>query len=108
MSESAIIQSGIELLDRPGAFPPDRNPYRVYLSRLAAGSRPTMAEALETVARIASGGTVPADSFPWHALRYQHVQAIRSALMGTVSERTGRPLEPGQRQQGTQRTSGRS
>ena len=71
-----------------------RSPFHVYLARLAAGSRPTMAEALDTMARIASGGTVEGDSFPWHQLRYQHAQAIRTRLAETVSARTGRPLSP--------------
>jgi hypothetical protein len=44
---------------------PERNPFRVYLARLGAGSRPTMAEALERIARIASGGTLEAVAFPW-------------------------------------------
>jgi site-specific recombinase XerC len=78
----------------PIELSPDRNPFRVYLARLAAGSRPTMAEALESVARIASGGRVEADRFPWHRLRYQHTQAVRAALVETVSGRTGKPLAP--------------
>jgi integrase len=75
-------------------YVPERNPLRVYLARLGAGSRPTMAEALERIARIASGGTLEAEAFPWHLLRYQHVTAVRTALMGSVSERTGKPLGP--------------
>ncbi len=71
-------------LSEPIELPPDRNPRRVYLARLAAGSRPTMAEALESVARIASGGRVDADRFPWHRLHYQHTQAVRAVLMETV------------------------
>lgn len=81
-------------LEQATLLPAERNPFRVYLARLAAGSRPTMAEALESIARIASGGGVPADCFPWHSLRYQHVQAIRTRLMETVSERTGKPRSP--------------
>ena len=46
------------------SLPPDRNPFYVYLARLAAGSRPTMAEALGSIARIASGGRLAADTFP--------------------------------------------
>ena len=72
----------------------DRNPYFVYLGRLASGSRPTMAEALDRVARIASGSRLSGDRFPWHALRYQHIQVIRTALVETISERTGKPLSP--------------
>ena len=43
---------------------PERNPYRVYLARPGHGFRPTMAEALERIARIASGGTLEAEAFP--------------------------------------------
>jgi len=70
------------------------NPYHVYLARLAPGSRPTMAEALATIARMASGGRVGPEALPWHQLRYQHTQAIRQRLVEAVSERTGKPLSP--------------
>ena len=76
------------------AYVPERNPLRVYLARLGAGSRPTMADALERIARIASGDTLEAAAFPWHLLRYQHVTAVRTALMESISERTGKPLGP--------------
>ena len=72
----------------------ERSPLYVYLSRLSEGSRPTMSEALSTVARIASGGHLEADQLPWHELRYQHVQEIRTALTGSLSERTRKPLSP--------------
>ena len=72
----------------------ERCPLHVYLSRLSEGSRPTMSEALATVARIASGGHLETDQLPWHELRYQHVQAIRTALTGSLSARTGKPLSP--------------
>jgi len=54
-----------------------------------------MAQALEQVARIASSGHLGAEELPWEAMRYQHAQAIRSALQETISERTGRHLSPG-------------
>jgi hypothetical protein len=44
-------------------LPADRNPFYVYLARLSAGSRPAMAEALATIARIASGGRLTPDTF---------------------------------------------
>jgi len=72
----------------------DRNPYFVYLARLSSGSRPTMSESLERIARIASGGQFSAEGFPWHQLRYQHVQVIRTALVETISERTRKALSP--------------
>ncbi len=95
MSNHQITASGGTVrLSSPAQIPRDRNPYHVYLARLSSGSRPTMAEALERIARIASGGRVSAGCFPWHALRYQHVQVIRTALVETISERTGKPLSP--------------
>ena len=72
----------------------ERSPLHVYLSRLSEGSRPTMSEALSTVARIASAGRLEAHQLPWHELRYQHVQAIRTALTGSVVRRTGKSLSP--------------
>ena len=75
-------------------YRPERNPYHVYLARLGNGSRSTMADALERIARIASGGTLEAAAFPWHLLRYQHVTAVRTRLMESTSERTGKPLRP--------------
>jgi integrase len=53
-----------------------------------------MADALATIARIASGGRLEPEALPWHELRYQHTQAIRQRLVETVSERTGKPLSP--------------
>ncbi|HYX25653.1 MAG TPA: integrase, partial [Thermoanaerobaculia bacterium] len=50
--------------------PADTHPAAVYLARLSPGSRRTMAEALDDVAQ----------TLPWAQLRYQHVQAVRSAL----------------------------
>ncbi len=78
----------------PTDAPTDRSPLHVYLARLATGSRPAMGEALEAIARLASGGQIGGERFPWHTLRYAHVQAIRTRLTETISERTGKPLSP--------------
>jgi len=86
-----------ELPDAPTTTPPRRagpSPVAVYLARLSPGSRPTIAEALERIARIASGGRIGAEAFPWWALRYEHTQAVRRALVEGVSGRTGKPLSP--------------
>jgi len=53
----------------------------VYLARLAPSGRRSQAQALEVVAGIASGGQARAATFPWASLRYQHVQALRAALV---------------------------
>lgn len=58
----------------------DRDPLAVYLARLGAGSRRTMAAALEVVARLLTDGRADAARLPWWDLRYQHTQAIRAAL----------------------------
>ena len=57
--------------------PVDQNPARVYLARLAPGSRRTMAHALEVIANMNGQA---ADTLPWSQLRYQHTQAIRARL----------------------------
>jgi integrase len=51
-----------------------------------------MRDALATIARIASGGQIGPEAFPWHQLRYQHTQAIRQRLVETISDRTSKPL----------------
>jgi integrase len=61
--------------------PTDHDPLAVYLARLGAGSRRTMAAALESVAELLTGGEVDAMGLPWWELRYQHTQAIRAALI---------------------------
>lgn len=63
-----------------GALQADRNPAKVYIARLAPGSRRSMRTSLELVASILSGGAATADTFPWWSIGYQHVQALRTAL----------------------------
>ncbi|HEV2122002.1 MAG TPA: integrase, partial [Chloroflexota bacterium] len=60
--------------------PAELHPAAVYLARLAPGSRSTMRTALDTIARLLSGGTHDATSLAWPSLRYQHTQAVRAAL----------------------------
>src|SRR4051812_17430969 len=61
-------------------IPADRNPALVYLASLAAGSRRTMRQALDTIAAIITTGQCDHVTLPWGALRFQHTQAIRSVL----------------------------
>jgi len=70
------------------AYPADGNPATVYLAGLGAGSRRTMAQALDRIAEITTGGRVDAQQLPWHTLRFQYTQAIRAALMGEYSPAT--------------------
>src|SRR5262245_23080777 len=61
-------------------IPADRNPALVYLASLAAGSRRTMRQALNTVAQILTAGRCDLVTLPWGAIRFQHTQAVRTAL----------------------------
>jgi site-specific recombinase XerD len=58
----------------------ETNPAAVYLARLGAGSRRTMAHALGTIAEILTGSRDTAQALPWGAIRYEHAQAIRAKL----------------------------
>lgn len=59
----------------------DRHPAAVYVRGLQSEeSRRTMKGALHRAAGILSGGAADAESLPWHRVRYQHVQALRSIL----------------------------
>ena len=51
----------------------------VYLASLSSGSRRAMRQALGVVSGLAAGGA-PLDQVAWHALRYEHVMAIRAKL----------------------------
>lgn len=76
-----MVKSASDLALIPASMlPADRNPAAVYLARLAPGSKRTMREALDVLARLASGGQADAESLPWHSLRYQHTAALRAAL----------------------------
>lgn len=61
-------------------IPADRNPALVYLASLATGSRRTMRQALDTIADTLTAGRCDHVTLPWGALRFQHTQAVRSAL----------------------------
>lgn len=55
-------------------------PAAVYLARLAPGSRRTMHGALLTIAALLTEGAADCFVLPWHLLRYQHTQAVRTLL----------------------------
>ena len=61
-------------------LPTDRQPTAVYLSGLAAGSKPAMSQALNSTAVLVAGEGSTADDIPWHQMRFQHVQKIRQEL----------------------------
>ena len=63
------------------AYPADRHPALVYVARLAASSRITMARSLHVVAGILTDDACrDAQMIDWGSLRYQHVAAIRTVL----------------------------
>jgi site-specific recombinase XerD len=80
------------------SYPADSNPALVYVGRLASGSRRTMQEALELIARWGLGVTDSNDkashavTFPWASLRYQHTAAIRAMLAEKYSASTGNKM----------------
>ena len=63
----------------------DHHPAAVYLASLAPGSRRAMHAALDTVARMLTGGQEDSFSLLWGMLRYQHTQAIRASLAEAYS-----------------------
>ncbi|APB33005.1 integrase [Gloeomargarita lithophora Alchichica-D10] len=56
------------------------HPVLIYLARLSPGSRRTLYEALELLARWSSQSQLGALEFPWWELRYPHTAALRSRL----------------------------
>jgi site-specific recombinase XerD len=80
-----------ELVPATG-IPSDQHPALVYLASLAAGSRRTMRQALDVMAGLLTGGRCDHDTLPWGALRFQHTQAVRSALMSHYSAATANKM----------------
>ncbi|PSB45531.1 integrase [Cyanosarcina cf. burmensis CCALA 770] len=68
------------------------HPAQVYLASLGAGSRRTMGEALNAIARLLTHGTGDALTLDWAALRYQHTAAVRSVLMEKYSPATANKM----------------
>lgn len=72
--------------------PPDRLPAAVYLASLAAGSRRTMRGALDTIARLLTGGALDAGTLDWTLIQYPHAAAIRAALADRYSAATANKM----------------
>jgi site-specific recombinase XerD len=81
-AEAPPLPALIELraLLRVEALPVERHPAGVYLASLGSGSRRTMQQSLGVVANLVSGGRADVRSLAWEKLRYQHCQAVRTAL----------------------------
>jgi len=87
-TNAPALASTTSLTQLPETVARDQNPAAVYLARLAPGSRRAMRAALETLAIIAHGPGAAAETFPWAALRYQHTQALRTALAARYAPST--------------------
>jgi len=74
------------------SIPADRQPALVYLASLASGSRRTMRQALDTIADLLSVGRCDHTTLPWGALRFQHTQAVRTALQEQYSAATANKM----------------
>ncbi|MHC5763863.1 MAG: integrase, partial [Nostoc sp.] len=58
-------------------LPITMHPAEVYLNSLGEGSRRTMREALNAIARLLTNGICDASTLDWSKLRYQHTAAVR-------------------------------
>src|SRR3954469_8241852 len=76
---AALLSPSPDLVPAPN-IPADRNPALVYLASLAAGSRRTMRQALDTIAHLLTAGGCDHVTLPWGALRFQPTQAARAVL----------------------------
>jgi site-specific recombinase XerD len=72
--------------------PADQQPALVYLAGLAPGSRRTMRQALDVIAALLTAHACDHRTLPWSALRFQHVQAVRTALMARYSAATANKM----------------
>jgi site-specific recombinase XerD len=79
--KAAVAIPGTPLAIMPRPLPSDRHPAHVYIARLGFGSRRTMSEALNVIAKLVTSARADLETMPWSALRYQHTAAVRAALM---------------------------
>ena len=71
----------------------EQHPAKVYVARLAPGSRRTMRHALDIVALLVTIGACDAETLDWASVRYQHTAVVRAALAdGTLRRRRTRCL----------------
>lgn len=78
-------------------LPLTQHPAAVYLSALSPGSRPTMQQALDEMARLLSERKCDALTLDWAALRYQQTAALRRVLMENYAPATANKMLSGLR-----------
>ena len=93
-SDLASITSPLALTMPP---PLAEHPAAVYLAGLGAGSRRTMREALDTIARLLTNGRCDHLTLDWAALRYKHTAAVRAAELKKYSPATANKMLGGLR-----------
>jgi site-specific recombinase XerD len=76
-----MLKSTVKSLVLTTPPPLTEQPASVYLAGLAPGSRSTMRQALDALARLLSDGRADSLTLDWAALRYKHTSAVRAALM---------------------------
>lgn len=92
MAEGELIESGTAQLVA-GTRRSNQNPAVVYLARLSLGSRPAMARALDMIAQIVTDDEeADRNDVPWHAIRCQHTEAIRSVLAERYAHSTANKM----------------
>lgn len=74
-------------LDVPRGVNLAEHPVAVYLSQLGEDSRPAMKSGLSKIAELVDR-RANQWTLPWHQLRFQHTQALRSTLVSSYGERT--------------------
>lgn len=79
-------------LSLTAAVPLTQHPAAVYLSQLSSGSRRTMRQSLNAIARLLTQNQCDALTIDWAALRYPHTAAVRSVLMETYAPTTANKM----------------
>ena len=73
-------------------LPLTRHPAMVYLRGLARGSRSTMAQSLNAIASLLTGGSCDHLSLNWGALRYEQTSAVQAALLDRYESTTAKKM----------------
>ncbi|BAY87899.1 integrase family protein (plasmid) [Calothrix parasitica NIES-267] len=77
--------SNFESLSLTQPLPLTLNPAEVYIRSLGKGSRRTMREALNAIAKLLTNNECDAATLDWSKLKYRHTAIIRSILMEKYS-----------------------